>query len=560
MERKKQSVVIAGGGSTYTAGIVMMLIENQDKFPLRTLKFYDNDQKRQEIVAKACEVIVKERAPEIEFIATTDPEEAFTDIDFVMAHIRVGGLSMREKDEKIPLKYGVVGQETCGPGGMAYGMRSIPGVIELIDYMEKYSPNAWMLNYSNPAAIVAEATRRMRPNAKIINICDMPVAIKKSIADILGLDSELEIVDRYYGLNHFGWWTEMYDKEGNDLMPRLKEHVQKYGYASAAEEGNPLLEEASWMDTFQKAKDVYAIDPETVPNTYLKYYLYSDYVVSHANPDYTRANEVMDNREKNVFAECKRVADNQSAKDTTIEAGEHAEFIVHLAAALAYNTYERMLLIVKNDGAIVVVNRPIDLATANEMKKLFLEIIIAPAFEEAAFAELAKKKNLRLMTLDFAVNAKFKSEVVSVLGGLLVQSPDHQVEMPTDWKVVTKRQPTATELATLAFAWKAVKHVKSNAILLANEAGTVGIGAGQMNRVGSVKIAIEQAKENGKLAGAVLASDAFFPMSDSVEYAAKNGIQAIIQPGGSIKDQESIDMADEYGVTMIFTDLRHFKH
>lgn len=211
-------------------------------------------------------------------------------------------------------------------------------------------------------------------------------------------------------------------------------------------------------------------------------------------------------------------------------------------------------------GGIVVVNRPIDLATANEMKKLFLEIIIAPAFEEAAFAELAKKKNLRLMTLDFDVHAKFKEEVVSVLGGLLVQTPDNQVEVPTDWKIVTKRQPTAEEMATLDFAWKAVKHVKSNAILLANQAGTVGIGAGQMNRVGSVKIAIDQAKESGKLAGAVLASDAFFPMGDSVEYAAKNGIKSIIQPGGSIKDQESIDMADQYDVTMIFTDLRHFKH
>ena len=133
MKLEKQSVVIAGGGSTYTAGIVMMLIENQDKFPLRKLKFYDNDEERQNIVAKACEVIVKERAPEIEFLATTDPEEAFTDIDFVMAHIRVGGLKMREQDEKIPLKYGVLGQETCGPGGMAYGMRSIPGVVELID-------------------------------------------------------------------------------------------------------------------------------------------------------------------------------------------------------------------------------------------------------------------------------------------------------------------------------------------------------------------------------------------------------------------------------------------
>ncbi|WP_086350558.1 6-phospho-alpha-glucosidase [Candidatus Enterococcus clewellii] len=358
MSLKKQSVVIAGGGSTYTAGIVMMLIENQEKFPLRKLKFYDNDPERQKIVADACAVIVKERAPEIEFSATSDPAEAFTDIDFVMAHIRVGGLPMREKDEKIPLKYGVVGQETCGPGGMAYAMRSIPGVIELIDYMERYSPDAWMLNYSNPAAIVAEATRVLRPKAKIINICDMPVAIKKSIADILGLKNENEIVERYYGLNHFGWWTEMRDKEGNDLLPRLKEHVKKWGYAAANDDlNNPLLAEASWMDTFQMAKDVYAVDPETIPNTYLKYYLYPDYVVAHSNPDYTRANEVMDHREKNVFAECKRIASAGTAEGTTIEAGEHAEFVVQLAGALAYNTHERMLLIVRNNGAIVNIDK-----------------------------------------------------------------------------------------------------------------------------------------------------------------------------------------------------------
>lgn len=352
MKREKKSVVIAGGGSTYTASIVMLLIENQHEFPIRKLKFYDNDQKRQDIVAKACEIILKERAPEIEFVYTTDPKEAFSDVDFVMAHIRVGGLKMREQDEKIPLMHGVVGQETCGPGGIAYGMRSIPGVIEIIDYMEKYSPNAWMLNYSNPAAIVAEATRRMRPNSKIINICDMPVAIKKSIADILGLANEREIVDRYYGLNHFGWWSEMYDKDGNDLMPKLKEHVAKYGYTASQDETNPLLVEASWADTFQKAKDVYLLDPDTVPNTYLKYYLYPDYVVTHSNPNYTRANEVMDYREKNVFAECQRIYDNKTAKDTSIKAGEHAEFIVQLASALAYNTFERMLLIVENNGAI----------------------------------------------------------------------------------------------------------------------------------------------------------------------------------------------------------------
>ncbi|MFT8320258.1 MAG: 6-phospho-alpha-glucosidase [Bacillus sp. (in: firmicutes)] len=350
---KKNSVVIAGGGSTYTAGIVMMLIENQDKFPLRKLKFYDNNRERQDIIAKACEIIIKERAPQIDFVATVDPEEAFTDIDYVMAHIRVGGLAMREQDEKIPLKNGVVGQETCGPGGIAYGMRSIPGVIELIDYMEKYSPNAWMLNYSNPASIVAEATRIMRPTAKIINICDMPVAIKKSMANILGLTSENEIIERYYGLNHFGWWTEIYDKEGNDLMPKLKEHVKQWGYG-AKNDGvnNPLLQESSWMDTFTKAKDLYAVDPDTLPNTYLKYYLFADYVVAHANPNVTRANEVMNHREKHVFAECKRIANEGTAAGTSIEAGEHAEFIVQLAGALSYNTYERMLLIVPNNGSI----------------------------------------------------------------------------------------------------------------------------------------------------------------------------------------------------------------
>lgn len=146
-----------------------------------------------------------------------------------MAHIREGGLSMREQDEKIPLKHGVVGQETCGPGGIAYGMRSIPGVIGLVDYMEKYSPDAWMLNYSNPASIVAEATRVLKPNSKIINICDMPVAIKQGMADITGLKSGNEIVDRYYGLNHFGWWTDVRDKEGNDLMPQIKAHVENMG-------------------------------------------------------------------------------------------------------------------------------------------------------------------------------------------------------------------------------------------------------------------------------------------------------------------------------------------
>ena len=346
---KKFSIVVAGGGSTFTPGIVLMLLENLDKFPIRQIKFYDNDAERQEIIAKACDVIIKEKAPDINFVYTTDPETAFTDVDFVMAHIRVGKYAMREKDEKIPLKHGVLGQETCGPGGIAYGMRSIGGVIELVDYMEKYSPNAWMLNYSNPAAIVAEATRRLRPNSKILNICDMPIGIELRMAEMLGLKSRKDMVIRYFGLNHFGWWTDIRDKEGNDLMPALKEKVAKVGYNVPIEGENT---EASWNDTFTKAKDVFAVDPATLPNTYLKYYLFPDYVVEHSNPNHTRANEVMEGREKFVFGECKAIAEKGTAKDSKLHVDDHASYIVDLARAIAYNTKERMLLIVENDGAL----------------------------------------------------------------------------------------------------------------------------------------------------------------------------------------------------------------
>ena len=347
---KEFSILIAGGGSTFTPGIILMLLDNLDKFPIRQIKMFDNDAERQAKVGDACAVILREKAPHIKFSYSTDPAEAFTDIDFVMAHIRVGKYPMRELDEKIPLKYGVLGQETCGPGGIAYGMRSIGGVIGLIDYMEKYSPNAWMLNYSNPAAIVAEATRRLRPNSKVLNICDMPIGIEVRMAEILGLKSRKEMDIMYYGLNHFGWWKSIRDKEGNDLMPRIKEHVAKYGYVVS--KGDSQHTEASWNDTFAKTKDVFAVDPTTLPNTYLKYYLFQDYVVKHSNKEYTRANEVMDGREKFVFGECAKIVANNTAEGSGLHIDEHASYIVDLARAIAFNTKEKMLLIVENKGAV----------------------------------------------------------------------------------------------------------------------------------------------------------------------------------------------------------------
>ena len=335
--KTKFSIVIAGGGSTYTPEIILMLLDNLDRLPLRSIKLYDNDEERQDKVAKACEILVKEKDPSIEYLATTDPKTAYTDVDFCLAHIRVGKLQMRELDEKIPLKYGVVGQETCGPGGIAYGMRSIAGVLENIDYMEKYSPDCWMLNYSNPAAIVAEATRRLRPNSRVINICDMPIGLEQNFAKILGFKNRKEMDVRYFGLNHFGWWSSIKDKDGREYLGRLIDHILEHGNC-------PL------NSTDEDYTD--AVDPTLVPNSYLQYYLYPDDMVAHTDPNYTRTNQVLDGREKRVFGECAKIEASGTAKDTKLEIGIHALFIVDLATALAFNTHERMLLIVENNGAI----------------------------------------------------------------------------------------------------------------------------------------------------------------------------------------------------------------
>ena len=210
-------------------------------------------------------------------------------------------------------------------------------------------------------------------------------------------------------------------------------------------------------------------------------------------------------------------------------------------------------------GGIVAVNREVDEDVAEEMSHTFLELIIAPRFTETALAILTKKKNIRLLELPMdKTTTTDKKEIVSVLGGILVQELDDCEEDLSQWQVVTKRQPTEEEMAALIFAWSSVKHVKSNAIVLANGARIIGVGAGQMNRVGAVSIALKQGE--GQLEGAVLGSDAFFPMADSIDLAGKQGIKAIIQPGGSIRDQESIDMANRYGMTMIMTGTRHFKH
>ena len=211
-------------------------------------------------------------------------------------------------------------------------------------------------------------------------------------------------------------------------------------------------------------------------------------------------------------------------------------------------------------GGIVATNQTIDETTAAEMQNVFLEIILAPDFTEKALEILTAKKNIRLMTYEVSRNKEDRNMFISVNGGLLVQETDYATVQDYEFNVVTDKKPTESELNDLLFAMKVCKHVKSNAITLAKEMRTVGVGAGQMNRVGAAHIALEQAKAAGLTKQIVMASDAFFPFDDVVKMAHQYGVTAIIQPGGSMRDQDSIKVCNELGISMIFTGKRHFRH
>ena len=211
-------------------------------------------------------------------------------------------------------------------------------------------------------------------------------------------------------------------------------------------------------------------------------------------------------------------------------------------------------------GGIVGVNRELTAEVARGMKPIFLEIVIAPSFTPEALEILSTKKNLRVMQVDMNYDGSPVPQYVSVNGGLLAQQLDTQVEEVSMDMCVTKVKPTEAQMADLNFGWKIVKHVKSNAICVVRDGHTIGVGAGQTNRVGSAEIALEEAKAAGFTEGLILSSDGFLPFDDTVALAAKYGVTAIVQPGGSIRDADAIAKADELGIAMLFTGVRHFKH
>jgi phosphoribosylaminoimidazolecarboxamide formyltransferase/IMP cyclohydrolase len=233
------------------------------------------------------------------------------------------------------------------------------------------------------------------------------------------------------------------------------------------------------------------------------------------------------------------------------------------SAATLRESYQRALEVdpVSAFGSVIAFNRPLDGETAEAMSKLFVEAVAAPGYEPAALERLGEKKNLRLLDLGTASGDEEGLQLKAIGGGLLVQSPDTLGARAQDWKCVTHRQPTESEMRGLIFAWRVVKHVKSNAIVYAREGVLVGVGAGQMSRVDSVKLGAAKARElKHPLEGTVVASDAFFPFPDGVEEVARAGAVAVVQPGGSVRDQDLIEAANRAGLAMMFTGARHFRH
>lgn len=448
MSEKRYNVCIVGGGSTYTPGFLKSFVRLQKDFPLARLVLFDIDGPRQEPVGKFGEILFREMYPDAEISYTTDEKTAYTGMDFIFMQMRSGGLEGRWSDEHTCFDHGIIGQETVGAGGMAYGMRSIGDMIHAIHAIRQYSPNAWCLNYSNPAAIVAEALRREFPDDKrILNICDQPENVVRSTSRLLGVDwNDLEPV--YFGLNHYGWFTHMYYKPtGEDLMPKIRKLVHEKGFLPQdAEQRDP-----SWLETYGNVKMMMEDYPEYLPNTYDQYYLYPLYKFQHLNEERmaagnkTRADEVIEGREKRAFGECHRCIDAGTTKGIVdIHSDAHAEMMIEVASAIAHNSGRRYIIITENNGLIdnmqddamvevvaeLTANGPRPMGVGN-IPQFYLGLLVQQVSCEKllvdAYFEHSYQKALEAMTLNRLVNDTKKAH--EILDVLIQENKDYWPEL-----------------------------------------------------------------------------------------------------------------------------------
>ncbi|MDQ0151079.1 6-phospho-alpha-glucosidase [Eubacterium multiforme] len=344
-------IVIVGGGSTHTPGIVEVLKNRAEDLELEELVLYDNNEERNRLLGEFTKIYYRDNNSKVNVSYTTNIEEAFENADFLYVQIRPGLNNQREIDEKICLKHGVVGQETCGLGGFSFALRVIPQMLKIVEVAQRVCPDAWILNYTNPEAIISEAIYRKFPKAKCLCICDMPIIIEKSIADYLKIPRE-DLTFKYFGLNHFGWWTNIFDKEGHDILPEIRERVLSGELTALNQTNEEAVGDNYWNKTFKNIIKAFKMYPKYFPNCYLQYYYFADEMVESDDINFTRGSYVLSTREITVFEECKKVIEEGTAKNSKLINGVHGNYIVDITNAIIHDTKERFIVNIKNCGAI----------------------------------------------------------------------------------------------------------------------------------------------------------------------------------------------------------------
>lgn len=347
--RSSNIITITGAGSARTPALVGSLVKLKDRFPLKKIIFYDIDNERTSKMEDYIRLVLKTYSNETEVVFTTDPDVAYEKTDFVFCQMRVGKNEMRSFDEKIPLKHGLVGQETCGPGGFAYGMRSLGAMVEMVNQVRKHSKDTWILNYTNPAAIVALGLDKVFPDDKrILNLCDQPYSLMRSYAKILGVEQK-NLRATYFGLNHFGWFTELKDVDGNDYFDKLRTYLRDYDFKPY----NAEQRSKSWLDTYLRVNKYMNFFDEYIPTTYLQYYFFAEEIVAESDPNYTRADEAKDSREKEVWDICSKATNANSIDDVEIIINSvFGDLMIELAESIAYDLHNEFILMSRNNDII----------------------------------------------------------------------------------------------------------------------------------------------------------------------------------------------------------------
>ncbi len=407
-------IVIVGGGSTHTPGIVEVLKERSEDLQLEELVLYDTDKTRNSLLGEFTKIYYKDNNSKVKVSYTTNIREAFKDANFLYVQIRPGLNIQREIDEKICLKHGVVGQETCGLGGFSFALRVIPEILKIVEVAQEICPDAWILNYTNPEAIISETIYKRFPKAKCLCICDMPISIEEAIADYLKIPYK-DLTFKYFGLNHFGWWTNIFDKNGRDLLPIIRERVLRGELKGLIQTNEEIIGDDYWTKTFQNVIRAFKNYPKYFPNCYLQYYYFPDEMVESDNVEYTRGSYVLNTREISVFEECKKVIESGTAKNSKLLGGVHGNYIVDITNAIIYDTKERFIVNIKNNGAICNFNNEAVVEVPCYIGATGAEPVTIGKIPTFHRSMMEMQKGYELLTVEAALTGSYNTAMEAVL-------------------------------------------------------------------------------------------------------------------------------------------------